>query len=71
MADFSKRASKVEEDLLQEAAENGDVSAMYNFGLLQSKQGNIDVSGRWFHKAADLGHEDAAYALGRFLADAP
>ena len=50
-------------DAFRGAANRGDTDAMFNLGVLEDEQGNIDAARTWYTKAANNGHTDAAQLL--------
>jgi TPR repeat protein len=58
--------------LFERAAQQGDVTAMYNLGHMHSEGQGVEQSyekaKEYYEKAAQLGFADAQYALGRMYA---
>jgi len=53
---------------IRQAAEEGNVKAQYNLGLMYSKGQNVaqdlELANRWYRKAAEQGYPKAQYGLG-------
>lgn len=56
-------------DYFRQAAEAGDYSGLFNYGLFHENDGNFVEAVKWFRLATKQKHETAHYRLANLLAD--